>query len=128
MKITANFDLEEFVKSPTASRLGIDNTPGEAITENIKKVITEVMQPIRDLIGEPVYVNSGYRCPALNAKVGGVKTSKHLQGLACDFTLGSCAKNKAAFKKIAAMGLQFDQLIDEYDYTWIHISISETPY
>ncbi|GHT40852.1 peptidase M15 [Bacteroidia bacterium] len=128
MKISKNFDLEEFVKSPTASKYGIDNTPSEAIKVNITKVITEVMQPIRDLLGVPLIVNSGYRCPALNVKVKGAATSKHLQGLACDFTLGDRVRNEAAFKKIEAMGLKFDQLIDEYDYTWIHVGISTTPY
>lgn len=128
MKITNNFDLEEFWVSPTAKKYGIDNTPNAIIEANIKSLVLSVMQPIRDLLGVPLIINSGYRCPALNVKVKGADKSKHLLGLACDFTLGNRVKNEAAFKKIVASGLNFDQLIDEYDYSWIHIGLSTTPY
>ena len=75
--------------------------------------------------GGPITVNSGYRCDKLNAAVGGVPTSQHRLGEAADITAGSSLKNKELFEKVRYSNIQFDQLIDECGYAWIHVSYRE---
>ena len=75
MQLTKNFSLSEMVKSETALRHGLDNTPGETEIENLKALCENVLQPIRDAFGKGVKVNSGFRHPDVNAAVGGSKTS-----------------------------------------------------
>lgn len=76
--ISKNFSLQEFEKSDTATRLGINNTiKDEFVKENIKALVDNILQPLRDKWGEPLIINSGYRCPQLNKAVGGVPTSQH---------------------------------------------------
>ena len=87
MKITKNFELAEFLKSPTAEKLKIDNTPRNEYINNIIKLVENIMQPIRDEIGQPIIITSGFRCNILNTAIGGVKTSQHLTGDACDFKI-----------------------------------------
>lgn len=126
MKISDNFDLEEFVNSPTAQKYNIDNTPDEQVKNNIIQLVTNILQPIREEWGKPLMVNSGYRCQALNNKVGGSKTSQHLTGDAADITTGNASDNKKLFHIIVDMCQQnkvtYGQLIDEYNYKWLHIS------
>lgn len=126
MKISDNFDLEEFVNSPTAQKYNIDNTPDEQVKNNIIQLVTNILQPIREEWGKPLMVNSGYRCQALNNKVGGSKTSQHLTGDAADITTGNASDNKKLFHIIVDMCQQnkvtYGQLIDEYGYKWLHIS------
>jgi zinc D-Ala-D-Ala carboxypeptidase len=69
-------------------------------------------------------VNSGYRCPVLNKAVGGVPTSQHQKGEAADLTVGSPELNQQLFDLIAKGDFDFDQLIDESNYGWVHISYS----
>ena len=76
MKLSKNFTLEELIRSNTAERMGIDNVPkDEKVVENLRSLCLEVLQPLRDYVGAPVHINSGYRCPELNMTVGGVKKS-----------------------------------------------------
>ena len=70
-----NFTVNELCKSKTATRKGIDNTPTSKVKENLEKLIKNVLQPLRDKFGEPIIVDSGYRCPKLNTAVGGAKTT-----------------------------------------------------
>ena len=72
--------------------------------------------------GKPINVNSGYRCQALNKAVGGVSNSQHLTGEAADIDTGSKTENRKLAKMIVDMRLPFDQLIDEADYAWVHVS------
>lgn len=130
MRISDNFDLEEFIKSPTASKYNIDNTPSEKVKNNIIKLITNILQPIRNEWGKPIKVNSGYRCKALNDKVKGSKTSQHLTGDAADITTGNAADNKKLFHFVVDMAQQkkvtYGQLIWEKGNKtgpqWLHIS------
>ena len=78
------FSIDEMIKSATAKRLGIDNTPPDDIKNNIVLFIDKILDPIREDWGSPIIVSSGYRCPELNAKVGGAKTSGHLYGYCAD--------------------------------------------
>jgi len=124
-QISKNFKLSEFIESETAKRMNIDNTPSEEIIENIKFLVTELLQPIRDRISYPFHINSGYRCKELNDIVGGSSNSAHLQGLAADIDLGSRQLNRILWEEIERGHFNFDQAIDENDFLWIHIGIKK---
>lgn len=121
------FTIKELCKSTTAERLGIDNSPNSEIVSNLEKLIDNILDPLRERFGKPIYVNSGYRCPALNKAVNGSKTSHHVKGLAADITGKSIAKNKILFNLIKELDLPYDQLIDEKNYSWVHVSYSDNP-
>lgn len=116
-QITRNFNLEEFIHSDTAKRMGIDNTPTEQEVENITLLCTKLLQPLRSLYGRPMYINSGYRCRELNEAVGGVETSDHRRGLAADVR---CDNPKALLSCLLSSGLIFDQAI--LYPTFLHLS------
>ncbi|MDE5944363.1 MAG: peptidase M15 [Rikenella sp.] len=120
------FTIEELCASETARRRGIDNRPSATVCVRLTQLIEQLLDPIRAAWGAPIAVNSGYRSPKLNAAVGGVSTSQHLRGEAADITVGSPADNKRLFDKIVELQkagrIAFDQLIDESNFRWIHIS------
>ena len=118
------FTIKELCKSSTAEQKKIDNTPNSEVVNNLEKLVEYILDPLREKYGKPIHVNSGYRCPALNKAVGGSKTSQHMLGLAADITAGSVAKNKILFNLIQELNLPFDQLIDEKNFRWIHVSYS----
>lgn len=130
MKITKNFTMEEMVKSNTAQRLGIDNTPSREEFNNIVELVKTVLQPIRDKYGKPIYVSSGFRCEALNNAVGGSKTSQHRFGSAVDIE-ASNGNNTKLFNCIKEMiengEIEVGQLIWEYgtkqNPDWVHVSL-----
>lgn len=115
-------------KSGTAKRLHIDNTPNATITANLTKLCRDVLQPLRDAFGQPIVVDSGYRCPKLNTAVGGATASQHMQGQAADIhTLSDDPKENrklfdCALKLMQQGKIKVGQLIDEYGYNWVHIS------
>lgn len=119
------FTVEELCQSHVATVRGIDNTPGDAERQNMELLIEKVLDPVRQAWGKPIIVNSGYRCEALNRAVGGVKTSQHLTGQAADIR-SSDGHNKGLFELIRALNyigtITFDQLIDESNLSWIHVS------
>ena len=78
------FTLDEFVRSATATAHGIDNTPSKEAVTNLELLVSRVLDPLREAWGSPIIVTSGYRCEELNKRVGGVKTSYHLRGMAAD--------------------------------------------
>lgn len=127
MRLSKNFTYDELVYSATAERLKLDNTPNERETEFLRRLANEVLQPIRDKWGRPIVVTSGFRSEAVNKAVGGVKNSQHRLGQAADLKIGSKAQNKALFNFIADMvkngEIRVGQLIDEYGYSWIHVSL-----
>jgi hypothetical protein len=126
-QLSKNFYLHEFIKSDTATRLGIDNTPPQDVIDNLKYLCENLLQPIRDIVGA-VTVNSGYRSPALNKAVNGAKNSQHLTGQAVDFEAVNYS-NIELGKIIEQSGLIFDQLIYEFVKKtdpragWIHVSL-----
>ena len=126
-----NFTVDELCRSKTAQRRGIDNTPTPSIRVNLEKLIANVLQPLRDKYGKPIIVDSGYRCPKLNQVVGGAKTSQHLFGQAADIhTVSDSVKdNKELFdlakQMIENKEIVVGQLINEYNYNWVHISIPD---
>ena len=126
MQLTNNFSLAEMVKSETALRHDMDNTPGEAEIENLKRLAEKVLQPVRDHYGKGVKVNSGYRHPEVNAKVGGSKTSDHCKGQAADIEIPGVPN--ADLAQWIAENLDFTQVILEFytqgipDSGWVHVS------
>lgn len=121
------FTIKELCKSSTATKLGIDNSPNSEIVNNLNKLVEFILDPLREEYGKPINVNSGYRCDALNKAVGGSKTSHHRYGLAADITGRSKSENKKLFDLAQKLDLPFDQLINESNYSWVHISYSDKP-
>lgn len=87
MKLTPHFTLQELTHSDTALQLGIDNTPDSTATENLQNLCRQVLEPLRQHLGTPVTISSGYRSPRLNQAVGGAPGSQHLTGEAADIRL-----------------------------------------
>lgn len=116
MNLSKNFTLKELTKTS----VGLPNNPTDVEVERLKLLCEKVLQPLRDKYGNPIIVNSGYRSPAVNKAVGGVSSSQHARGEAADITAGSKERNKRLFEILKTM--EFDQLINERDYSWIHVS------
>jgi hypothetical protein len=122
------FTINELVASDTAKKFGIDNTPSEEVKGHLKELIDKLLNPIRNAWGGPIIVNSGYRCPKLNEKVGGVKTSAHLSGYAADLIPGNGQRAKFirfVQNYLKTNNLQFDQCIDEYG-RWCHVGLKNS--
>ena len=122
MKISEHISYDEAVLSPTAIRNGIDNTPNEQQLHNMQELADNIFEPLRKMYGKPIKINSFFRSAKLNKLVGGSATSQHAKGQAIDITGGNKAENKKLFE--LAKSLEFDQLINEYDFSWVHISYS----
>ena len=120
------FTINELTKSSTAQRLGINNTPAQKVKDNLNNLIDKILDPLREAYQHPIIVSSGYRCKDLNKAVGGAASSQHSLGMAADIHTVSNNKesNKQLFELIKSLKLPFDQLINEYNYTWIHVSYS----
>ena len=120
------FSISELTSSATALREGIDNTPTESAYHLLHVLVEQLLDPIREAWGEPIVVSSGYRCPELNALVGGAQYSHHLLGCAADLIAGNRADHRRLFKLIVQMEqtgqIRFTQLIAEDNYRWLHIS------
>lgn len=117
MKLSKNFTLSELIRTSAP----YENYPQVHERIALKKLVDNVLQPLRDLYGKPITISSGYRSPVVNRYVKGAAGSQHLRGEAADITAGSKEENKALFNLIRE-NLTFDQLIDEYDYSWLHVS------
>ncbi len=111
------FTIEELCR--TSSKY--DNTPTLEAKVNLATLIQNVLNPLREMYGKPIRVNSGYRSPMVNADVKGAKNSDHLKGFAADITGGNKSENKILFDLIKN-NFTYKQLINEYDYSWIHVS------
>lgn len=125
MRLTPNFSLEQLIYSDTALRAGIDNTPGAEIVRNLRR-LAKGLEQVQALTGFSLDISSGYRCPELNRRVGGAKTSQHTLGLAADFTCPRFGSPVDIIKAVRDAGIQFDQCILEYA-KWVHISFSKAP-
>ena len=120
--ITMHFTIEELYASATAKAKGINNKPNVQQTINLVYLTAYVLEPLRVAMNEPIKIGSGFRCQALNKAVGGVYNSQHLKGQAVDLCIdGDMKKGKKWFDYIRK-NLPFDQLIDEVNYAWIHVS------
>lgn len=127
MKLTEHFTLAEFVRSETADRKHIDNTPTTEAVDNLRALCRDVIEPARVAFGEPIYITSGYRCPALNKAVGGKPTSQHLRGEAADLQVRGVDNLRKLYRLIKDHGV-FDQLLFESNKAgvrWIHVSYKQ---
>ena len=126
MQLSKNFSLNELTKSDTALRHDMDNTPPPEAIECLRALCDNVLQPVRDHFGKSVRVNSGYRHPDVNAKVGGSKTSDHCKGMAADIEIAGVPNHELA--QWIADNLEYRQIILEFytrgvpDSGWVHVS------
>ena len=122
IQLSEHFTLEELIFSETAVRKGIDNNPTQEVVNNLKR-LTEVLEQVRKLVDKPLHISSGYRGPILNSKIGGAKTSAHLEGRAADFTCSAFGTPLQIARIICNNKVLnvVDQLIMEGN--WVHIAI-----
>ena len=120
-QITENFTLEEFTRSETAERMGIQNVPGNREKLAIVNLCAKLLQPLRDIYGKPIRINSGYRCPELNKAVGGVSNSMHQNGEASDLSIDG--KARELLELIEEHRLPFDQAILYRKRNFLHVSL-----
>lgn len=119
------FTINELIRSTKAKQKGISNHPNEEQEKNLHALIMNVLDPLREAFGKPIYVNSGFRCEELNEAVGGVKNSHHLCNggyAAADLNTHTKKGNRKIFELAQELDLPFCQLIDEKNGTWVHIS------
>ena len=124
MILSKNFTLNEFTKSVSAIRNGIDNEPTKEHIRNIQLLVKFVLQPLREALGKPIRITSGYRSENLNKLIKGSKRSQHCRGQAADiqFKVDGVMDNKLIWEKVIELQLPFDQMINEFEFSWIHIS------
>lgn len=116
-RLTAHFALEELV---CTQHRGLDNTPPPEVVANLRTTAARMEEVRRLLRDRVITVTSGYRSPALNRAVGGVRTSAHLTGHAVDFNCYGFGAPLEVCRAIAESEIGFDQLIQEG--TWVHVS------
>ena len=126
MKLSKNFTRAEIEHSNTAKRLGIKNEMSEEHLENMQRLIDKLIQPMRSSLG-PIRISSGYRSPQLNQAIGGSTRSQHSKAQALDLQYWKKGKmdNEVIYKWVIKSDLEFDQMINEFDFSWIHISFVE---
>jgi len=126
MKLSKNFSRAEIEHSNTAKRLGISNEMSKKHLENMQGLLDNLIQPLRDSIGS-IRVSSGYRSPSLNRAIGGSSRSQHCKAEALDLQFWEKGKmnNKVIYDWILESDLEFDQMINEFDFAWIHISLKK---
>jgi zinc D-Ala-D-Ala carboxypeptidase len=123
MNLSRFFTLDELTFSPTAKAEGIPNQPTETEVESLRALCTAVLDPLREVIGQPIKVNSGYRGPVLNQRIKGATKSQHLNGQAADIQCPALSVLEL-FKTVIRMKLPFDQVIYEVQGAskWVHLS------
>lgn len=121
MKLTPHFTMDEVTFSSTALRLGIRNDLPVGLMTNVQ-LAANGMEAVRALLGQPVHVDSWYRCPELNHAVGGSGTSDHPYGWAVDFVCPAFGSPLEVCRAIRDSSIQFGQLI--FEGQWTHISFN----
>jgi zinc D-Ala-D-Ala carboxypeptidase len=122
------FTMSEMTSSPTALRHAIKNSPGYIEARNLEWLMSHCLDRIREEWGHAIIVSSGYRCAELNRLVGGAPNSQHKSGCAADIKAVNSKDNALLFKMISESAIPFDQVIDEYKYSWIHVSCNYENY
>ena len=126
MRLSKNFVLSEMTRRDTAKRLGISNEPTKKHLENMQRLVSNLIQPMRDELG-PIRITSGYRSQALNRAIGGSTKSDHCRAMAADLQFWKDGKmcNKEIYDWVINSGMPFDQMINEFDFSWIHLSLKQ---
>jgi len=128
-KLSAHFTLGELIKSETAERKGIDNTPPDHLLPKLQRLCKELLEPIRMHYGKPFRPNSGYRSPELNKEIGGSATSQHCKAEAVDIEIAGISNYDLAVW--INDNLEFDQVILECYHSgepnsgWVHVSLKD---
>ena len=126
MKISKHISYKEAIKSNTALRLNLDNTPGDYETTNMVNIATHIFEPLREYVGGPIKINSMYRSQELNQAIGGSKSSQHCEGRAIDLDDTFGHKTNAEMFNYIKENLNFDQMIWEFgnkkNPAWVHVS------
>ena len=126
MKISNHISYKESIKSNTAIRKGIDNTPGQYELTNMQIIAEKIFEPLRDWVGGPIAINSFYRSKELNSVIGGSSKSQHCEGRAIDLDDAYGYKTNAEMFNYIKDNLNFDQLIWEFgnkeNPDWVHVS------
>jgi zinc D-Ala-D-Ala carboxypeptidase len=136
MKMTKNFSLEELIRSNTAERKGIDNSPTAEHIHNLAALCENILQPLRDRVKHSIRITSGYRSERLNTAIGGASrdgkpSSEHCYGKAADIKLVIDGENRSEilYLAILEMGIPFRQMIWEFGTedtpSWVHISFNK---
>jgi len=128
MQLSKHFKLEEFEKSMTAVRKGIENKAGSGEIKNLTDLCYGVLEPVRAKFDKPITITSGYRSPELSEAIGSKATSQHCKGQASDLELAGISNLEVALW--IQNNTDFDQLILEYwtgeaNSGWIHVSVNE---
>ena len=124
--ISKHISYKEGVRSNTAIRRGIDNTPNDEQLNNMETIAEKIFEPLRAYVGGPIKINSFFRCPELNKAIGGSSKSQHCKGQAMDIddTFGRCTN--AEMYHFIKEHLDFDQMIwefgDDDNPDWVHVS------
>jgi len=125
MQLSPNFSLNEMVTSNTAIDNRIGNMPSSFQIDSLRHLAENLLQPLREGIGLPIHVNSGFRSHQLNELIGGAASSQHMKGEAADLT---CDDNTRLFSYVRD-NLEFDQLIwemgDDFEPEWVHVSLTK---
>ena len=120
------FTIQELINSDTAKKKGIKNIPSSEQEKNLIALVDNILDPLRLAYGKPIIITSGFRSNELNKAIGGSSTSQHRDGQAADIRTVEDTKseNKKLFDLIIKLDLPFDQLIDEHNFDWVHVSYS----
>lgn len=125
-----SFTLAELIKSSTANKHHIDNTPPSEVIKNLQYGVDMVLDPLRRLYGKPIVITSGYRCQKLNDLVGGVKNSWHTKGNAADIHVASLTEATELFNNLQKIP-SVDTVLFEHSATaqWLHVQwdMAQTP-
>lgn len=121
-----HFSIEELCRSIKAEKLKIDNTPDVVVKDNLTFLAERILDPLRELYGKSIFINSGYRCPDLNRAVGGSPTSRHQYGYCADIDT-RCGENRMLADLIILHHIPFRQMIlysSLESPAWVHIDVS----
>ena len=128
MKLSEHFTVAELTVSEWASRNGVDNTPPGMMQTTLRELAAK-LEEVRDVLKEPIHVNSGYRSAKVNKAIGGSSTSSHQYGQAADIICPAFGRPDQVCEAIMESGIKFDQLILEYPTPegggWVHIGIGK---
>jgi hypothetical protein len=130
VRLSPHFALSELVRSDTAVRRGIDNMPTAALIDTMRRVLAPGLERVRDVLGVPMQITSGYRSPALNAAVGGTRSSQHIYGLAADFVAPVLGNPRTVARQLVEHMQEIGAQQVIWEGQWVHVGfppIGESP-